>query len=976
MRLKKRGLAAAAVLVAVAGVAMAFTGAGPAGAGTTPPGGIWGTPQTVPGLAALVSTAPAISQVNDIHCSTPGNCVAIGDYDPPNDTYSVPFMVSEANGIWGSVQGVSGITPDPAVGDSQLGSLTCGTPDFCIATGSVVGSDGVQRNFLLPETGGVWSTATILDFSSLPGATDGWVAALSCPADDSCTATGYYDGPSGQLPFTMDETAGAWGQPQPVAGLDSLVTGTATQFNSALWTLSCAAPGDCTAGGYYLAVGADSEVPFTVTELGHTWGQAQAIPGLAALSTGSGQLGVVSGVACPDAGDCTVAGITTSRDSAGTTTAQVFTLDESQGTWGLAQALALPSSATLGTEIPPEGPGGPDLSCRAAGDCVVGIPATITAGTSTTNQYLTATEASSGNWTTATTIPGIAAGNDTDVSGLTCATAGDCYVYGLSHPGSETSTPFVATSTSASGFGAAQLIPNAPKTAGMLRMSCPQPGYCALADSSGISVPQLMTEANASEVISPSGFNETYGSEQSKPLAVSVTSPEGGTPTGTMTISTGGTTLCTATLASGSASCTLGATQLKAGSYPLTVSYSGDGSYLPSTFNSTGGVTLTVAAPAAAGTPYTPVAPVRVLDTRNGTGGYSSPVGAGKAISLKVTGQDGVPATGVSAVVLNLTATGPTTSGWVIAYPDGQARPAQGSSLNFTKGETIPNLVTVPVGADGKIDLYNSAGTVNLVADLQGYFSSSSQSKYTPAGPVRILDTRNGTGGYSSPVGSGKAISLQVTGQDGVPASGVTAVVLNLTATGPTTSGWVIAYPDGQPRPAEGSNLNFTKGETIPNQVIVPVGADGKIELYNAAGTVNLVADLQGYYTTTGGSEYTTAGPVRVLDTRNGTGGYSSPVGSGKAISLKVTGQDGVPASGVTAVVLNLTATGPTTSGWVIAYPDGQARPAEGSDLNFTKGETIPNQVTVPVGADGKIDLYNAAGSVNLVADLEGYFAG
>jgi len=115
---------------------------------------------------------------------------------------------------------------------------------------------------------------------------------------------------------------------------------------------------------------------------------------------------------------------------------------------------------------------------------------------------------------------------------------------------------------------------------------------------------------------------------------------------------------------------------------------------------------------------------VRVLDTRNGTGGFHAPVGAGKAIALQVTGRDGVPVTGVTAVVLNLTATGPTASSWVSAYPDGQPRPAAGSNLNFTKGETIPNLVIVPVGADGKVDLYNNAGTVNLVADLQGYFVS------------------------------------------------------------------------------------------------------------------------------------------------------------------------------------------------------------------------------------------------------------
>jgi len=75
----------------------------------------------------------------------------------------------------------------------------------------------------------------------------------------------------------------------------------------------------------------------------------------------------------------------------------------------------------------------------------------------------------------------------------------------------------------------------------------------------------------------------------------------------------------------------------------------------------------------------------------------------------------------------------------------------------------------------------------------------------------------------------------------------------------------------------------------------------------------------------------------------------------------------------VTAVVLNVTATGPTASSFVTVYPDGGTRPVT-SDLNFTAGETIPNLVVVPVGADGKVDFYNDAGSVNLIADLSGYY--
>ncbi|MGH3301040.1 MAG: putative Ig domain-containing protein, partial [Streptosporangiaceae bacterium] len=371
---------------------------------------------------------------------------------------------------------------------------------------------------------------------------------------------------------------------------------------------------------------------------------------------------------------------------------------------------------------------------------------------------------------------------------------------------------------------------------------------------------------------------------------------------------------------------------------------------------------------------YIPVGPVRVLDTRDGTGGSSGPVGAGHFISLQVTGMDGVPATGVTAVVLNVTATDPTATSFISVYPDGTPQPLA-SNLNFTAWETIPNLVSVPVGADGKVDFYNAAGSTDLVADLAGYYATSTStgtgSSFVAAGPSRVLDTRNGTGGSPGPVGAGQFISLQVAGVDGVPATGVTAVVLNLTATDPTATSFVTAYPDGATRPLA-SNLNFTRLETIPNLVIVPVGADGKVDFFNAAGSTDLVADLAGYYSGTG-SSFVAAGPVRMLDTRNGTGGSSGPVGAGKWISLQVAGVDGVPATGVDAVVLNLTATDPTATSFVTAYPDGTTRPLA-SNLNFYGWETIPNLVVVPVGADGKVDFYNAAGSTDLVADLAGYY--
>jgi hypothetical protein len=400
------------------------------------------------------------------------------------------------------------------------------------------------------------------------------------------------------------------------------------------------------------------------------------------------------------------------------------------------------------------------------------------------------------------------------------------------------------------------------------------------------------------------------------------------------------------------------------GSYPIEITATNGAGAVTQAF------TLTVSP---SGPLYTPIGPERVLDTRNGTGAPEAPVGQGGTISLQVEGVDGVPASGVTAVVLNVTAVSPTTSGYVTVYPDGEARPTA-SNLNFTAGEIIPNLVTVPVGSDGKVDFYNFAGSVNLVADLEGYYSSvATGSAFDSLGPVRVLDTRNGTGGFTGTVGAGQTLGLQVAGVDGVPVDGVTAVVLNVTVTEPTDSSYVTVFPLGVTVPTA-SNLNFTAGETIPNQVIVPVNAFGQIGFYNNSGSVDLVADLAGYYTdTAGGSALTSIGPVRVLDTRNGTGAPEAAVGPGGTISLQVDGVDGVPASGVTAVVLNVTAVSPTTSGYLTVFPDGETQPTV-SNLNFTAGEVIPNLVTVPVGADGKIDFYNFAGSVNIVADLAGYY--
>ena len=73
------------------------------------------------------------------------------------------------------------------------------------------------------------------------------------------------------------------------------------------------------------------------------------------------------------------------------------------------------------------------------------------------------------------------------------------------------------------------------------------------------------------------------------------------------------------------------------------------------------------------------------------------------------------------------------------------------------------------------------------------------------------------------------------------------------------------------------------------------------------------------------------------------------------------------------AVVVNVTAVGPTAAGYLTVWPDAVTRPGT-SDLNFNAGQTVPNLVVVQVGTDGKVALFNAAGSADVIADVVGYY--
>lgn len=405
--------------------------------------------------------------------------------------------------------------------------------------------------------------------------------------------------------------------------------------------------------------------------------------------------------------------------------------------------------------------------------------------------------------------------------------------------------------------------------------------------------------------------------------------------------------------------------------------------------------------------PYAPLTPTRVLDTRHGLG-FTGPVAANTSFSLTLAGRYGVPAVGgASAVVLNVTGTNATQGTFITVYPAGAIRPVA-SNLNIAAGATVANLVEVRLSASGSVDFYSSGsgtpatGTVQLVADLEGYVSTSATGNaglFNPVTPARVLDTVTGTGGVTGPVAAGSTINFPATSIAGVPLQAdVSAVVFNLTATQATVGSYVTAFPDGGTKPTA-SNLNVDAGATIANRVIVPV-VDGDVSLFvcgfgascSDGGSIQLIADINGYFTSaaapsSSGSDYNAESPQRICDTRPGNpSGLSgaeaqcndTPLAAGATRTITVAGVDGVPlmsaSSPPTAVVLNVTVVLPSAGTYVTVWPANLSEPGT-SDINCPNGQIQPNLVVVGLSPTGTVSFFNDLGTTNIVVDVEGWYS-
>jgi hypothetical protein len=345
------------------------------------------------------------------------------------------------------------------------------------------------------------------------------------------------------------------------------------------------------------------------------------------------------------------------------------------------------------------------------------------------------------------------------------------------------------------------------------------------------------------------------------------------------------------------------------------------------------------ALPTASGTPsdYLPVPISRIA-----TGVH---LGPGETLTFDVSATAPADAT---AVALTLESENPTGPGYFTAYPCGGARPMT-SSLNFVTGQRRAAQALATLSATKTVCIF-SYDAADIDIDVQGWFVSSNATKFTPAVPTRLLDTRetgrNATNVIAAPPGA-------------------TAVALSMVGLNAASAGSLTAWSCDSPQPSL-AQIYFGPGEIIAGAAYVLVSAQGTVCVSTSV-AADVVVDLTGSFSPGGRLRYTPAVVQRLLDTREGLGGWTGRVGTSQSIDL----QPAPP--GAEAVSGTLTMVQPTVSGWLRATPCGDTQQLS-SSVNAPAGAILANSLTVGLSADQQLCITSYRRS-DALFDVSGWWA-
>jgi hypothetical protein len=242
---------------------------------------------------------------------------------------------------------------------------------------------------------------------------------------------------------------------------------------------------------------------------------------------------------------------------------------------------------------------------------------------------------------------------------------------------------------------------------------------------------------------------------------------------------------------------------------------------------------------------YTPLAPARLMDSREGVGTPTRLTG-GHTVELPVVGVADVPAD-ATAVALNVTGIYPSSNAFVTAYPCGDLPPT--SSLNPAVGRITPNLVMAQVSAAGTVCLYTNVD-VDLVVDVVGFVSADSATQFTPSTPFRFTDTRDlnrpavNAGQDGQRLAQSQTLVIPMAGLRGIPTN-ARAVSANITVVDAVDRGFVTAWPCGAIPTA--SNVNYELGAAVANAAVLPLSSSGSICIYSSS-SAQVIIDVNGWW--------------------------------------------------------------------------------------------------------------------------------
>ena len=375
---------------------------------------------------------------------------------------------------------------------------------------------------------------------------------------------------------------------------------------------------------------------------------------------------------------------------------------------------------------------------------------------------------------------------------------------------------------------------------------------------------------------------------------------------------------------------------------------------------------------------YFPISPARAWDTRFNGGGQ--PLAERQSFRLQMVGRLGVPASGVSAVTMNLTVVAPTRNGYLTVYPSGTPLPGA-SSINFAAGETRANTVTMPVDTDGGIRLYNPLGRTHVIVDVTGFYAKDNTiaSTYGTGGgllPVaaRLVDSRTA----NIPIAPGQTRKVYYHPRGSIRPT-ERGLYLNVTVPGPTGPGYLRVW-NGLGNPSI-STLNWKGGESaVANTTAIGTynAADNSVSFAitnRSSRAVHYVVDvLATYDMDIYDTRYVPYGPRRVLDTRTGIG-----VAKGKLTALQnktVTLPTPLRSASTYALVGNAVLLNATADLSFIRIWDNDPPPPNISTVNADRGDVVANgAVTMTNFEYGTIGVQNYRGTVDAILDVNGYFA-